>query len=282
MKTADLHTHSIYSDGTLSPQALVRLAAEKGLSALALTDHDTLDGTDEALYWGERLGVEVIRGVEISTDFENNELHIVGLFTDNSAELSSALSELRNSREQRNMLMVEKLNSMGMDISYDDVVGSAGGAVVTRAHIAREIIKKGYASSNNEAFERYIGKDKPAYVRRSLMDYRTTLRLIAQSGGISVLAHPFTYKLSERRLEKIVDGLKDCGLSAIEAYYSTHSASETEYIKELAVRKGLKISGGSDFHGENKPGLELGTGYGKLEIPYSILEGLKSELKKER
>ncbi len=282
MKTADLHTHSTYSDGTLLPKELVELAAKKGLSALALTDHDTLDGTDEAMYWGGKYGVEVIRGVEISTDFDNNELHIVGLFIDNGEELISALSGLKKSRADRNMLMVEKLNSIGVNISYDDVVASAGGSVITRAHIAREIVKKGYASSNNEAFERYIGKDKPAYVKRSLMDYNTTLSLISRSGGISVLAHPFTYKVSERRLEYIVSELKKCGLSAIEAYYSTHSASETEYIKKLAERKGLKISGGSDFHGKNKPGLELGTGYGELEIPYSLVEGLKSELKKER
>lgn len=278
MKKVDLHTHSIYSDGTFSPKEIVEYAVKKGLSAIALTDHDTLEGLNEAVSWGERYGIEVIRGIEISADYEGTEVHIVGLFvTDESYELNNALNILRESRVIRNREMVQRLNDIGVAIDYDNVVKRAGGGLVTRAHIAGELINKGYASYNGEAFEKYIGKGGPAYVKRQVLSWKETLRLINSSGGISTLAHPLLYKMSQRRLEEVLNSLVKGGLSGIEAYYSTHTPSDVNYIKELAAKYKLKLSGGSDFHGKNKPKIDLGSGYGKLEVPYTVLEGLKKE-----
>ncbi len=280
MNTVDLHTHSTCSDGTFTPKELVAYGKKKGLKAIALTDHDTLEGISEALYYGEKFGIEVIPGIEISTEYENNELHIVGLFVSNeSEELKSALENLRKSREMRNIEMVEKLNNIGVDISYENVLKRAGGGIVTRAHIAGEVMALGYASSNNEVFERYIGKDKPAYIKRNLMSWQDTLYLIKNSGGLPVLAHPLLYKLSDRRLEMIVSDLANHGLCAIEAYYSTHSPAEVKYVKTLAEKNKLKLSGGSDFHGANKPKIDLGTGYGSLQVPYEVLESLRKGVK---
>lgn len=276
MNTVDLHTHSTYSDGTFTPRELISYASKKELRAVALTDHDTLEGIPEAVHYGGKYGVEVISGIEISTEYENNELHIVGLFVSNeNAELVSALENLKRSRENRNIEMVEKLNQIGVNISYDNILKRADGGIVTRAHIAREIIANGYASSNNEVFDRYIGDHCQAYVKRSVMSWQDTLYLIAKAGGLPVLAHPLQYKLSERRLEMIVSDLASHGLAAIEAYYSTHSPSDIKYIKDLAKKNGLRLSGGSDFHGANKPKLDLGTGYGGLEVPYEVLDNLR-------
>lgn len=283
MNNVDLHTHSLYSDGTFTPDQIVKYANEKGLRAIALTDHDTLSGINEAKTAGEKYGVEIIPGIEVSTEYDETEIHIVGLFVNENAEFNNALKELRESREKRNIQMVEKLNrETDIKIKYEDVLKRAECGIVTRAHIAREIIDKGYASSNNEVFEKYIGKGKPGYVKRSVMDWRDTLKYIICSGGLPVLAHPLLYKISSKYLEKIIEELAEKGLAAVEAYYSTHSTAEVKYVKGLCAKYGLKISGGSDFHGSNKPKIDLGTGYGNLCVPYSVLEGLKEECEKRR
>ncbi|MDO5389201.1 MAG: PHP domain-containing protein [Clostridia bacterium] len=283
MNNVDLHTHSLYSDGTFTPDEIVKYANEKGLRAIALTDHDTLSGINEAKTAGEKYGVEIIPGIEVSTEYDETEIHIVGLFVNENTEFNNALKELRESREKRNIQMVEKLNrETDIKIKYEDVLKRVEGGIVTRAHIAREIIDKGYASSNNEVFEKYIGKGKPGYVKRSVMDWRDTLKYIICSGGLPVLAHPLLYKISSKYLEKIIEELAEKGLAAVEAYYSTHSPSDVKYVKSLCVKYGLKISGGSDFHGSNKPKIDLGTGYGNLCVPYSVLEGLKEECEKRR
>ncbi len=280
MNTVDLHTHSIYSDGTYTPEEIVRLAAEKGLAAVALTDHDTLEGVEEALHYGRVYNVQVIPGIEVSTEFEGTEIHIVGLFAGNdNKEFNDALEKLRESRINRNAEMVKRLNEIGVPVEYENVLKYAKGNVVSRAHIAKEIANIGYANSINDAFNKFVGKDKPAYVKRKVMSRRDTLRLIAESGGIAVLAHPLLYKLESSDLEKMVGELARCGLRGIEAYYSTHSEKDTEYIKSVAERFDLKLSGGSDFHGENKPNIELGTGLGSLRVPYKVLEDLESEVK---
>lgn len=280
MNTVDLHTHSTYSDGTFIPKELIAYAKEKGLSAIALTDHDTVAGVSEAIGYGAEYGIEVIPGIEVSTEYEDTEIHIVGLFVDvNNKELLSALDNFRLGRQNRNKEMVDKLNAIGVNINYNDVLANAGGGVITRAHIAQEIIKKGYALSNNEVFDRYIGKNKPAYVKRKVMTWQDTISLIVKSGGLAVLAHPLLYKLSDKRLEMIVSQLSANGLGAIEAYYSTHSPRDVKYIKELALKNRLKLSGGSDFHGTNKPKLDLATGYGNLQVPYDIIEELKKGVK---
>lgn len=278
MKTIDLHTHSIYSDGTYTPKEIMEWGKRKGISAIALTDHDTFDGLDEAEKWGGKYGIEVIRGIEVSAEYEGTEIHIVGLFVNSeNDEFDSVLKKLRMSRKNRNTEMVEKLNNIGINIKYEDVVKRAEGGIVTRAHIAREVINKGYALTNNEVFERYIGKDKPAYVKRQVLPWTDAIRLINESGGLAVLAHPLIYKLTEKRLEMIIGELAKEGLAGIEAYYSTHSDEDISYIKSAAKKYNLRLSGGSDFHGANKPKIDLGTGYGNLKVPYWVLQELKDE-----
>lgn len=276
MKTADLHTHTTCSDGTYTPSELVVYAAKKGLSAIAVTDHDTAEGIEEAVYQGKKSGIEVIPGIEVSTEYGETDIHIVGLFVDiNDSEFLNILSVLREKRKARNELMAEKLRELGIDISYEDIVKAAEGGVVTRAHVAKALAEKGCVGTIKEAFDRYIGKHKPAYVRREVPNWETTFEILRQNGALAILAHPFLYKLGKERLEAMVSELAEKGLTGIEAYYSTHSPSDTEYIKSIAHKNRLLLSGGSDFHGKNKPHIDLGTGTGSLAVPYELLERLK-------
>lgn len=276
MNLVDLHTHSTHSDGTFAPKELVRYAKEKGLTAIALTDHDTVSGAGEAKQAGKELGIEVISGVELSTDYSDIEIHIVGLFIDDKNEyLLKELEELRTKRNERNGNMINRLRELGIDINLDDVIECSGGKVISRAHIAKALVKKGYAGSINEAFERYIGAGKPAYIKRENLSWRKSFELIHNSGGVAVLAHPLQYKLGTKFLQQMLSDLSDGGLNAIEVYYSTHTSADIKYVKRLADMYGLAYSGGSDFHGENKPKLDLGCGYGKLEVREEILDNLK-------
>lgn len=279
MKIVDLHTHTTCSDGTFTPKQLVEYAVKKGLSALAITDHDVLDGVEEAVYYGSRLGIEIIPGIEVSTDYEGSEIHIVGLFVDMyNPELNRLLNEMRQKRVERNKEVAKRLQSLGLDVTYQDILNTADGAIITRAHIAKALRQKGYISNTQEAFDRYIGFGKPAYVKREVFVWQQTIEMINNAKGIAVMAHPLLYKFSKRRLEEAVSAMADFGLKGIEAYYSTHSPSDVKYIKMLADKNKLKVSGGSDFHGANKPKLDLATGYGDLTVPYEVLEGLKDEL----
>lgn len=276
MNIVDLHTHTTYSDGTYTPKELIEYGANKNISAIAITDHDVLGGIEEGKYYGNKLGIEVISGIEVSTEYQGREIHIVGLFVDEyNKDINSKLNSLRKRRTERNYEMIESLNSLGLNISYDDVEKTAKGGVVTRAHFAKALKEKGYILSIGEAFDRYIGDGKPAYVKREVLPWQDTLNMITNSGGVPVLAHPLLYNFSSYRLEEMVSDMAKYGLKAIEAYYSTHSQSDVKYIKTIAQKNGLKISGGSDFHGANKPKLDLATGYGSLEVPYEVLEGLK-------
>lgn len=276
MKTVDLHTHTTCSDGTFTPKELVEYAAKKGLSAIAITDHDVFSGVEEGIARSRGLGIEVIPGIEVSAEYEGSEVHIVGLFIDiyNKA-INNKLENMRKKRIDRNRLMAEKLRELGIDISYDDIKNAADGEIVTRAHIAKALRQKGYVASNQEAFDKYIGTGKAAYVKRDVLDWQETINMINNAGGAAILAHPLLYKFSQNRLENIAADMSAHGLKGIEAYYPTHSLSDVKYIKLIAEKNNIKISGGSDFHGKNKPRLDLGAGYGDLAVPYEVLEGIK-------
>lgn len=276
MKTVDLHTHTVCSDGTFTPRELVEYACEKGLSAIAITDHDATEGIDEAAYYGNKLGIEVVPGIEVSAEYEGAEIHIVGLFIDScDANMNRLLADMRLKRTERNKKIAKKLQDIGLNISYEDILKTAQGSVVTRAHIAKALIQRGYASSVKEAFERYIGAGRAAYIKREVSSWKQTIDMIRGAKGISVMAHPLLYKFSKERLESTAANMAQYGLKGIEAYYSTHSLSDTKYIKSIADKYKLRISGGSDFHGDNKPKLDLAVGYGDLAVPYEVLEGLK-------
>ncbi len=285
MKPIDLHVHSTRSDGTYSPTQLVDYALEKGLVAFALTDHDSIDGLDEAITYAEALRhtnpyvPEVIPGIEFSTEYEGKDVHIVGLYIDYKApDFQKYLVDFVNSRTLRNQKMCKLLQSgAGMDITYEKLLETFPNCVVTRAHYARYMMSKGYVKSITEAFERYIGDNAPYYIPREKVTPAQAIRLILSVGGIPVLAHPLLYGMGKARLDALVAKLKEAGLMALEAIYSTYTAGEEREMRALAKKHGLCISGGSDFHGDNKPKLDLGTGYGSLYVPYEVLTNLISK-----
>ena len=279
MRGIDLHTHSNCSDGTFSVKELMDYAHEKNLSAIALTDHDTVDGLDEgALYVKEKYpDMEFVPGIEFSTVEEGKDVHIVGLYIDHhNPDFTGKLQQFIDSRTERNKKMCKKLTEeAGIPISYDELVSSFPGAVLTRAHYAKFMVDRGYARNRNEVFDKYIGDNCPYYVEREKISPEEAIGYILEAGGVPILAHPILYHMSDRKLDALVARLKEAGLKGIEAIYSTYSPSEERQIKELAAKYNLAVSGGSDFHGANKPKIDLGTGMGKLFLPEDLLGPIK-------
>ncbi len=276
MSRLDLHLHTTYSDGSLTPVEVLALAKHANVTALAITDHDILDGIPEAVVAGKDLGIEVIPGVEISSRYGESELHILGYFVDRSdATLLSRLARLRESRHSRNPKIIEKLRSLGLAVTYDDVIALAGTPSVGRPHIARVLMQKGYVTSAKEAFDRYLANGAAAYVPRDLPEPETAVRWITEAGGVAVLAHPTWVRESEEGLFKLCANLKEAGLRGIEVHYSTHTKSQTSDYLRLATKLGLLVTGGSDFHGVTKPDIEVGIGRGSLKVPKKLLEPLK-------
>lgn len=275
----DLHVHSNKSDGSYTPRELVDYALEKGLTAFALTDHDTTAGIDEAVSQAKGKTLEVIPGVELSTEYEGRDIHIVGLYVNQNAPgFADYLKEFQNSRELRNEKMCEKLKTYGIDITLEELKHEFPGAVITRGLYAKYMLKKGYIKSMQEAFDRFIGDHGPCFVPREKITPEQAVGFIKSAGGLSILAHPPLYRMSRTRLEILVERLKAAGLDGIEAKYTTYSSTEEREMKEIASKFGLAISGGSDFHGTTKPKTDLGVGYGSLYIDESVLTHLKSLL----
>ena len=251
----DLHVHSTCSDGTFTPEELVDYAMEKGLRAFALTDHDTVNGLDRAIRYAEGSPAdapapqvpEVIPGIELSTEYQGKDIHMVGLFIDyHQPDFAHYLEDFIHSRENRNEKMCALLREHDIDITYEALLAEFPGAVITRAHFARYLLSHGYIQSMKEAFDRYVGDHCPCFVPREKVTPAQAVELILGAGGVPVLAHPILY----------------------------HTAEERQ-IRGLASKYDLKISGGSDFHGANKPKIDLGTGWGKLYVPDEVLENLR-------
>lgn len=276
----DLHVHSNESDGTFTPEELVYEADKIGLSAIALTDHDTVSGVQKAKSAAVKTGVTVISGIELSTEYQGKEVHILGLFIDESnSEFLQKIAYFRQSRIDRNQKMYELLRKKGFDITEEAVRAMFPDSVLTRAHIARYMYEKKYIKSINEAFERYIGDGKSCFVAREKVTPAQAIRIIHKVGGIAILAHPVLYHLPKSTLDSLVSYCSSSGLDGIEAIYSTYQTSDEHDMRKLAKKYGLAISGGSDFHGSNKPNIALGYGLGHLYIPYSILEALTTVAK---
>lgn len=280
MKRIDLHTHTTASDGTLSPTELVRLARGAGLAAVAVTDHDTVDGLGEALEAGRALGLEVVPGIEISAEFQPGTMHMLGYFIQPDRPVfAEKLRVLQEARRDRNPIIAEKLNALGLAVTMDEVRAAAGGEQVGRPNFARVLLDKGYVSSMGEAFDRYLTKGGPAYVDKFRLSPADSVELIHQAGGLAVLAHPFTLGLGEQVLETFVADLAACGLDGLEVYYPEHDPDQTRACLELAARHGLAVTGGSDFHGDNKPEVALGSGFQEnLAVPAELLEALRRRL----
>ena len=272
----DLHVHSNRSDGTLSPTELVDYAIKKGLNAIALTDHDTIDGLEEAMEHAAGTTLEIIPGIELSTDERGQEVHVVGLFINPKNEaFQEYLKEFVESRTLRNQKMCQKFSELGIDLPYEALCERFPDSILTRAHYARYLMEHGHVKSIKEAFDRYLGDRCPCYVPREKITPRKAVDLILTAEGLPILAHPILYRMSDARLDALTADLKSAGLVGIEAIYSTYTPSEERQVRRLAAKYELLISGGSDFHGANKPGLDIGTGYGKLYIPDEVLTDLK-------
>ena len=276
-RIVDLHVHSTESDGTLTPEDLVAEAKKVGLAAFALTDHDTCQGVCKAMPLAASAGIELIPGIELSTDYHGKEVHLVGLYIDmENEQLLKKTAEYRKCRSERNALMVEALRKEGLSITMEELVAENPDCVITRANIARFLYEHGQIKSVREAFDRYIGDHCKCYVGRLKVASTDAVRLIKEAGGTAILAHPLLYGLSNTNLQKMIDELKPVGLDGLEAIYSTYTTGEEQQMKRLARENGLLISGGSDFHGSNKPDIALGRGRGHLYIPYSVLETIKA------
>ncbi len=286
MRQIDLHVHSTCSDGTDSPAVLVDKAVEKELAAFALTDHDTTAGIKEALAACENVNnngyrLEVIPGVEISTNFENTEIHIVGLFIDyNDKDFNAFLNKQLCSRDERNKQVCERFQNIGINITYKDMLEAYGDAVITRAHFADRLVAIGAVRDRNEAFDRYLSQSKPCFVPRTKVDPAEAIGQIHKAGGIAILAHPILYHLGNTQMNRLLDHICSAGLDGIEAIYSTYKMGDELSIRRIASERNLLISGGSDYHGKNKPHIQLGTGKGHLFVPYELLDKMRTLCKK--
>ncbi|SFR69111.1 PHP domain-containing protein [Anaeromicropila populeti] len=280
MKLIDLHVHSNISDGTFPPEDLVKLAVENNLAAFALTDHDTISGIAPAAAFAEKFkkegtDIQVIPGVELSVGYKNRDIHILGLLiNEQNSLLISTLNELQKERENRNLKMIANFNSVDIPITIEDLTQYAEAAVITRAHFAKYLIEHGYVKTSNEAFDRYLKEDGPFYVNRHFISPEDAIDLIRHAGGIPVLAHPMLYNLPPEELDQLTKRLALHGLLGIEAIHSSNTITSENVSRYLASKHHLLITGGSDFHGLNKPDISLGTGKGNLQISYSIYENL--------
>lgn len=263
----DLHTHTTCSDGTLSPEALVQYAQKKNLKAVAVTDHDSVSGNERALKEGEKRGMEVIPGVELSAECSEGNLHILGLFIDSESDfLKKATQKLQKKRRERNLKILETLGELGIYIEKDDFIKNA---YLGRPHIASRLVQSGTVKSIDEAFEKFLTKGAPAYIKRVKLSKSETVEAVVKAGGIPVLAHPVTVSNPER----IIESLLYKGLKGIEVYYPTHSHDDILYFESLAQKYDLVITGGSDFHGSHKPDIDLGC----MHVPAHLLDSLRAQ-----
>lgn len=272
----DLHAHSCFSDGTDTPEELIALAKRIGLKAVALTDHNNVDGLPRFLEAAEKADVEAVPGVEFSTDYLGTELHVLMLYVQpkHYDAVKSLLHDFHRRKDLSNRNLVENLNNAGIAISYDDILGKTPTGFVNRAVIASELLDKGYVSSVKEGFKKYLSEKNGFYVPAKRTDVFEMIRFIKDLGGIAVLAHPFL-NLDEEALRQFLPKAIAAGLDAMETMYSRYDAVTAETAMKIAQEFGILQSGGSDYHGKTKPDIALGTGRGELLVPYTILERLK-------
>lgn len=276
----DLHAHSTASDGTERPSEVVRLAARAGLAAVALTDHDTLEGVEEARLEAEKRGIELIPGTELSCDWDRGGMHVVVLFLEpGSGPLQDRLAELRDARHTRNRSIARRLRGLGLRIDYQEVLDEAGGGSVGRPHLAAVMMRRGYVPDIATAFREYLGAGRPAYTPRRLLAPEEAIGLALRSGAVPVLAHPHTLGLdNSAEYAETFRWLARSGLVGIECFYSEYDPATRRQLERSVRSFGLLPSGGSDFHGDYKPGLRLGVGRGDLEVPDRVLEVLRDRI----
>jgi predicted metal-dependent phosphoesterase TrpH len=279
----DLHVHSVYSDGTNTPAELVAMAEERGLAALALTDHDSVGGIPRFLAAAEPAAVEAVPGIELSAECERGTMHILGYFIDHACRtLLDKIEKVRQGRDVRNIEILKKLNKLGYILLWSDVEKHAGKDVVGRPHFAEALVTRGHVKSKKAAFDLLLAKGRPGYVERYRYTARECIELIRQAGGVSVLAHPATIYLPDEALRALVVDLKDHGLNGIEAHYAEHHPENIRKFTAWAGELDLICTGGTDYHGANTPDLKIGTGFGQLRVPDEALVQLKAAIPSAR
>ena len=275
-KICDLHTHSYYSDGSFSPAQLIEAAGEAGLSAIVLSDHNTVAGLPEFVAAAAGTGIEAVPGIEFSTEYQGTELHVLGLYVrpENYAAIDAVLRQFLVRKEESNRALIRRLNEAGLALSYDRIAQTAAGRI-NRAVIGEEMVRLGYCKDVKDAFSRYLKVSRGYYVPPERPDVFETIRFIKSLGCAAVLAHPFL-NLTEAQLREFLEPAKAAGLDGMEVYYARYDEATTALAESMAEEFGILKSGGSDFHGTAKPDISLGTGEGDLRVPVSLLEKLKN------
>ncbi|MGD9849652.1 MAG: PHP domain-containing protein [Nitrospirales bacterium] len=276
MSRIDLHTHTTWSDGSYSPTELVKWAHQHDIQTLAITDHDTTEGIDEALAISQTLRMDLIPGIEISTRFREREIHVLGYFINyQDASFQTRIRNLQSTRLQRIQEILHKLTLNGITLYLEDVQRLAGSGSIGRPHIAQLLIQQAYVSTFREAFERYLGVRGKAYVPRDVPEASDIFSWIREAGGLAILAHPFWEGFRQEDVDPACRTLAENGLQGLEVFYGTFSAKQISFNLHLAKRFNLLVSGGSDFHGTFKPEIAIGKGKGSLKVPQTALDNLR-------
>lgn len=273
----DLHAHTTHSDGSLEPEALVALAAEAGLAALAVTDHDTTSALPAAHAAGTHHGIEILDGCEITARVPSGIAHILAYaFDENHGGLQRLLARVREGREERNRRIHKKLEALGVPVDDHDVRRHAVGSIVARPHFARALVERGHVDTTRQAFDRYLKDRGPAYVRADVPTAGEAVEAVADSGGIAVLAHPRSLRLGTKEaMRSILGELADAGMVGIEVHHPSQDPQQRAMFRELAEELDLVVSGGSDFHGSAKPRIQIGSGDGTIDVRYDTWERLR-------
>ena len=278
MRYVDLHVHTTKSDGTVPPRDIAGRAREAGLAAIAVTDHDTVAGFAEAALGGAECGVEVVPGIELSTGWEHNEIHLLGYCFDPGSEaIKPALEWVINDRRERNEKMAALMRADGLPVTAEELYARYPDSTVGRPHFAVKLMELGLASSVKDAFVRYVAPGQKYYVRRHFIPFDEAVRVVRLAGGRAVLAHPYQYRLGDERLRELLDYCVSVGVEGMECLYSGYTPEQEKNLEGLAGEYGLIMTGGSDYHGEHKPDIRLGVGTRNLRVPYELLEKLKNK-----
>lgn len=273
----DLHVHTLASDGSDTPADVVRMAAELGLRAVAVTDHDTFAGLPEAIEAGARYGVEVVPGVELSTIYDGVEVHVLGYYMDaGHPRLRAMMARATAERNARNETMVQRLHDAGYPVTMDALHAEfPGQTMLGRPHISEYLMRRGYVASVQDGMKNLLGRGKPFYVARYNIPLEESVETLRAAGGLPVVAHLFKYRYTPEQLTAMVDAAAAAGAVGLEAMYTNYTPEQEQAVRVLAAERGLLCTGGTDYHGARKPDIALGRGFGNLRVPYALLEGLK-------
>ena len=284
MKIVDLHAHTTASDGSYTPTELVRYAKEKGLSAIAITDHDTIAGVEEASIEGRKLGIRVIPGAELSTRMDDCDVHMTSLFINcKNKQLIKRLDDMAASRQDRNYKMVDKLHEAGFQIDRSDLDALGEGKILARGHIAQILIARGYATELKEALRKYLSKGTPGYVQKEVLSPEECIQLVHDAGGLIFVAHLHQIDPQDpEHCKDVARRLIRMGADGLETQYCEFDDEWRQATEQIAQECGCLRSGGSDFHGAMKKGLDLACGYGDLQVPYTFLEAMDAELARRK